>query len=779
MNREKNVVSLKREGEMAQRTALEGHELLLDSKVEAPLDADAEELLGYQEIDVADMPPPTTRPLLKAGRIALIAGAVGWIGFALWLLARRDFRLPAVEQIPYVVTLVAIPLILLAVLYQLLLRTSMGEADRFARITSQLRRESEALDLRLAIVNQQLDTARETMREQASLLEQYGASASLNLETAARTMTQHAHNSAKQAEMVERAGLSLAHQFGQLVEAMPLLEERADRVASALDQGGSALADKVDRLEAKLDSLARLLEDTRSRTMNATQSLVAQLMQIQDASRSASDELTGMAELSASRIGTTIEQARRALDETGTALDTQMADLSHLVERSRTALDDIGGGAVAAYGESIDRIEARLGELDRMIGAQNELLANIGDELTGRIDRAGERFSQFEAEGASGAERLATTFDRLTHRTAQLDEALQSGNRTAEAMIARSEALLVALDASVRELDEGHPAALARLDERVDQSRRLLMAVAPEIERLEAISAAILGQAKDSEQLLSGQSQKLAAWLESGERALVANKEQVSALRLALEAADADARRLADSSGPQLVAALLRIREAADQAGERARQALSRAIAQATDELGEASEQALSQRLGDQFQTRMEEISAVADRAVQAAHVASDRLMRQLLTIADTTASIEQRIAEADEAAEKRDRDNFSNRSAILIESLNSIAIDVTKLLSQEVGDSSWAAYLKGDRGVFTRRAVSLLNNGEARSIGQLYDEDSLFRDNVNRYIHDFEAMLRTVLAAREGSSLGVTLLSSDIGKLYVALAQAIDRLRN
>jgi hypothetical protein len=48
----------------------------------------------------------------------------------------------------------------------------------------------------------------------------------------------------------------------------------------------------------------------------------------------------------------------------------------------------------------------------------------------------------------------------------------------------------------------------------------------------------------------------------------------------------------------------------------------------------------------------------------------------------------------------------------------------------------------------------------------------------VNRYIHDFEAMLRRVLADRDGTALGVTLLSSDMGKLYVALAQAIDRLR-
>ena len=94
------------------------------------------------------------------------------------------------------------------------------------------------------------------------------------------------------------------------------------------------------------------------------------------------------------------------------------------------------------------------------------------------------------------------------------------------------------------------------------------------------------------------------------------------------------------------------------------------------------------------------------------------------------------------------------------------------------VSDSAWAAYLKGDRGVFTRRAVRLLDSGEAKDIGRLYDDDSVLREQINRYIHDFESMLRTVLAQREGSPLGVTLLSSDMGKLYVALAQAIERLR-
>lgn len=149
-----------------------------------------------------------------------------------------------------------------------------------------------------------------------------------------------------------------------------------------------------------------------------------------------------------------------------------------------------------------------------------------------------------------------------------------------------------------------------------------------------------------------------------------------------------------------------------------------------------------------------------------------------MLQLAETTAAVEQRLASAQEKAEAASLENFPRRAAHLIDALNSAAIDVAKMLSAEVTDTVWAAYLKGDRGVFTRRAVRLLDGSEQRDVARLYDDDPSFREQVNRYIHDFEAMLRTILAQRDGSPLGVTLLSSDMGKLYVALAQAIERLR-
>jgi predicted transcriptional regulator len=139
---------------------------------------------------------------------------------------------------------------------------------------------------------------------------------------------------------------------------------------------------------------------------------------------------------------------------------------------------------------------------------------------------------------------------------------------------------------------------------------------------------------------------------------------------------------------------------------------------------------------------------------------------------------MDQRLNEAAAEREHDDGDNLSRRVAMLIEALNSTSIDVTKLLSNDVTDTAWSAYLKGDRGVFTRRAVRLLDSGEARSVQHHYNDDPEFREQVNRYIHDFEAMLRQVLATRDGQLMSVTLLSSDMGKLYVALAQAIERLR-
>jgi hypothetical protein len=202
------------------------------------------------------------------------------------------------------------------------------------------------------------------------------------------------------------------------------------------------------------------------------------------------------------------------------------------------------------------------------------------------------------------------------------------------------------------------------------------------------------------------------------------------------------------------------------------------AIRGMAERLAGDSAQAIEQALRANAADAIADLEAAAQRAGERGRETAIQLRDQLAAVNELAGNLERRVAYAREQAEEQVGDDFARRMALITESLNSSAIDISKAFSTEVTDTAWASYLRGDRGIFTRRAVRLLDHGEARAVAEIYEADSDFRETVNRYIHDFEAMLRSVLSTRDGHALAVTLLSSDMGKLYVALAQAIERLR-
>jgi hypothetical protein len=177
----------------------------------------------------------------------------------------------------------------------------------------------------------------------------------------------------------------------------------------------------------------------------------------------------------------------------------------------------------------------------------------------------------------------------------------------------------------------------------------------------------------------------------------------------------------------------------------------------------------------ESVEERLREVEVVAARAVDAARSASDRLTQQMLSIGQSAAALEAHIEDTNKHQREKDSEAFARRVALLIDSMHSAAIDVGKILADEIDDKAWDSYLKGNRGVFTRRAVRLMDGSENRAIRTHYECDLEFQRSVNRYVHDFESMLRRVLAERDGGMMAVTLMSSDTGKLYAALAPAID----
>ncbi len=125
---------------------------------------------------------------------------------------------------------------------------------------------------------------------------------------------------------------------------------------------------------------------------------------------------------------------------------------------------------------------------------------------------------------------------------------------------------------------------------------------------------------------------------------------------------------------------------------------MDRAIAGATDKLGQDSAAALEKVLRGKAEELVGKLESAINRAVGATSEASLHLKDQLARVDDLATHLERRVADAREQAEERTDNDFARRLALLTESLHSTAIDVDKILSAEVSDTAWSAYLRGDR---------------------------------------------------------------------------------
>jgi hypothetical protein len=355
---------------------------------------------------------------------------------------------------------------------------------------------------------------------------------------------------------------------------------------------------------------------------------------------------------------------------------------------------------------------------------------------------------------------------------------LGGSSQTAENLLGRVTQLRVQAEASSVAICETIPSALSRIRLHAEHSLQAISGASQRADSLSETAVTIGERIAEAGALLEQQKATLDEVGTLAGQRLEGLHAQTAALEVLLVKADGEVRALTEGATGNLIEALLRVRETATQAAEHARETISAVIPRVAQRLGESASRALSQAVTDVGHAEMAGIGAASEQAIEGARLAAERLTRQLVTIAETSTAIEARIAENRDQTEAHDDASFARSVSLLIDALNSTAIDVAKVFSNEVTDEQWKAYLRGDRGIFTRRAVRLLDRAEAGAIVARYGEDAEFRDQVTRYIHDFEALLRRVMATKEGNPIATTMLSSDAGKLYVALAQAIERIR-
>ncbi|MGY4396357.1 hypothetical protein ACVWZA_001537 [Sphingomonas sp. UYAg733] len=703
--------------------------------------------------------------------------SIAWVAAMLWL-SWPSLAIVAPMALASFIAALCVPPALIGILLLLRLRTSTAEARRFGNTAQAMRAEAASLERTIAVLSRTIDANRDRLAEQTTALMAMGDGAAHKLTTigtglAAQVAAADAHaGNLAEAATIAHAKLDvlmamLPRAHGETVEMTKTLERTglsATEFAAALDAQLTALAERGREADAVAGGAAQRLAAHIARMEATGETAGTRLEQVTGSMSEAVDGLLG-------RTADAVDEARKGITAQGEALLAMLGTNQAALDRAGQDGAEALAARMSTIETLIDRIAARL---DEQRGTSDEIITVLDTGIThvsGRLDT-------LHIQGVDRSQMLAASISALGGSADAMTEALRAGDAMALAVITRTEHLLTALDAAAREIDETMPDALARLDARVAESRRVVGDAKPELlalvtaaesthDAIEAIAHVISGQ-RDTVEKLSG------TLLET----LTSGQTKADALGQMVDDTIGRTHRFAEEAAPRLVEALLRVRDTASAAADRARETLATVIPEAALALETASAEAMRRASGHALQQQIAAIGEAADMAAEVAQRASERLTRQMLAIADSTAMVENRIEDARAERENADQDTFARRVSLLIESLNSVSIDITKSVSTEVSDSSWAAYLKGDRGVFTRRAVRLLDAGEAREILRHYDEDPVFREQVNRYIHDFEAMLRAILAQRDGSPLGVTLLSSDMGKLYVVLAQSIERLR-
>jgi hypothetical protein len=755
-------------------------------RAEAQPDTGLDEIPGTAEADwigdavdareelSLDARPSMGVRIFGAGLLIL---AVGWLaaaGWSIWL-TRPGFSVPSIVT---AIATISGPLVLLALLWVWLGRTPRREAERFSRAVAAMRAESTALESVLSIVSTRIEDNHSRLRGEAERLMSLGDEASDRLGRVTYYLSKETASLDRKAAALDAAAASAKVDIGVLLHDLPKAEEQARAVAEAMKDAGLAAHSQAGALEAQLSALSARGREADDQLGGAAQRLAAHVARIESSSVAAAKTIEEASAGMTGAVDGAMARATEALDAARAGLDAQGSAMMATIAQSQAALDRAGEDSARNLSQRLDliagKVEGLAGHLAAQDAASHALVTGLAKELAELDDW----FGQLGRTGGAESGKLAQAVQAVRDSTRELIAELGGGKVSTDALIGSAREMATTLTGISSQLQAELPEALARVEEQAGRMREAAAALTPIVESVQNSATVAAERVEAAETAVSRQRDALEALLARIDEGTTGAEGKLAAMGAAAAEAQAAAAKIAAETGPELVEAMVRVRETANQAAERAREAISSVIPASAEALGEAGRKALEDAITATVERQMAELAEVSERAVASARAASERLTRQMVSLGQTAAAIEERIQEGRKEREEQESENFSRRVALLIESLNSTAIDVTKILSNDVTDSAWAAYLKGDRGVFTRRAVRLLDATEAREIARHYDEEPEFREQVNRYIHDFEAMLRRILADRDGTPLGVTMLSSDMGKLYVALAQAIDRIR-
>ena len=711
-----------------------------------------------------------------ATALAILAAA--WLAFSAWSAGRSlAGHAPGSPEFAQWIAVTAAPLALLALGWMMFGRTRRREAERFTRSVVTMRTEARSLEALLEVLSQRIHDSRTELTMISQHLMQLGDEATGKLGGITREFDTSSERLRRHGEALDKAAEGARNDIAVLLGDLPRAEQTARSVAEQLRAVGAESVGKAAALGEQIAAVAAQGREADQIVSEATDRLAVRLAEIEIAGTSAAARVGEAEATFQGSLDLLLDRTSTSLDEIRSGIDAQAAAVAALVQQSSAGIGKAGTQASESLAANIDRANTAIEALSNRVAEQDRASQRMMAEIDRGLGLIDERFAELSANGDQRANHF---LESLTRARAELDSlAAQASTQDGAigSLSERTEALRTSIGRLAGEIRDGVGTMIGEAQGSADRLIATAGAIRPEMEWIRGAAAQASEHVSAAGTQISEQQQQFASLLASMDAGVGDAQSKLTELASVIVQVEREATNLSAETGPSLVAALVQVKETAAHAAERAREAIEGVIPATAGKLSDETRRALERVVHESVEQQLREVEGVAARAVDAARAASERLTQQMLTLGQTASALEQHLEDTSKEQREKDSEAFARRVSLLIDSMNSAAIDVGKILSDEVDDKAWDSYIKGNRGVFTRRAVRLLGGSEARAIKAHYDSDPEFQQSVNRYIADFEAMLRRVMAERDGGMIAVTLMSSDMGKLYAALTQ-IDRRR-
>ena len=481
---------------------------------------------------------------------AIVTLTIGWTAYFVWTY------LPLIKdglKGEYLITLISIwatPAMFLAILWLLVMRSSRAEAFRFRDVALSLRKESEALEMRMRTVNEEISMARSFLAQNARELETVGKQSSQSLMEAAQILTAALSDSDEKAKTLETVSNAATTNLEQLRKHLPVVTSAAKDVTNQIGSAGNNAQLQIKSLIAGLARIGEVGTSTRAYIDDVGNRADAVSEQLGNISRETADSLNEASLLAEKRASAAAKLLDVAAQNMSSQVGNVTSELSQLLSDNRAKIE-----------ENVGLLKKAMGEIALQSQEEKNRIASIIGDIENHLSASAATISEIDKAATDQTAKLAFAVSALGVSAKEVNSELDGSHSRTEQLLERADGLLSSLNRINAEIAENIPASIGQVGLQISGTTDQLAAATGSARDLNAQSSELLKVASSLSALIDEQSAKIGIIMQDSDEHFAARHEQADALSATLNETRTLIESITQVTEGALVSSLLRVRE--------------------------------------------------------------------------------------------------------------------------------------------------------------------------------------------------------------------------